>query len=197
MNRNQLHPKTATLNQKEKHVAKQLRFEALDWLANKFPAAFDNRTQIRPLKIGIMKDILHYAEEALSQGISKSKLREAVVVYTRRIDYLTCLKAKEVRIDLLGKPGEPVTAEEAERATQKIKTRVEKATKHAQNATKKASRAPSHSRELTPKFVSERSSTYTQQSKPGSGPSITIKRKFQTPAEAVMINRLKEKLLIE
>ena len=82
-----------------------------------------------------MDDILIHADSAAAAGLSKSKLREAVVLFTRRIDYLTCLKAREIRIDLQGIPGAPVTPEEAELATLKIKKRVEKGAKNARKAT--------------------------------------------------------------
>lgn len=129
-----LHPRTAAINQKQKNLSKQCRLQALQWLQNKFPAAFDNRLQIRPLNIGIMNEILQYAEEAETAGISKSKLREAVVLYTRRLDYLACLKARELRIDLLGNSSFPVSEDEAERAALKIKIRIEKSLKNAKKA---------------------------------------------------------------
>ena len=96
MSKHDLHPRTAILNQKEKNKCKLARLKALAWLAEKFPEAFCNQVRIRPLKIGIMDDIIRFTEEASAAGISKSKLREAVVVFTRRIDYLTCLKAREM-----------------------------------------------------------------------------------------------------
>ena len=126
-----LHPRTAAINQKQKNCSKQSRLQALTWLAMTFPQAFDNSQRIRPLKLGIMKDLLNCADQASESGISRSKLREAVVIFTRRIDYLTCLKAKEVRIDLFGNPEAVVTEDEAESAALKIKKRVEKNAKNA------------------------------------------------------------------
>lgn len=126
-----LHPRTAAINQKQKNQSKQSRLHALQWLQNKFPAAFDNRIQIRPLNIGIMNEILQHVQAAESAGISKSKLREAVVLYTRRLDYLACLKARELRIDLLGNTSIPVSEEDAESAAEKIKKRIEKSLKNS------------------------------------------------------------------
>ena len=107
------------------------RSEALVWLTAKFPNAFDNTRAINPLKVGIIEDILLCADEAALVGISRSKLREAVVVFTRRIDYLTCLKAREMRIDLYGNPVSTVTVDEAEKAAIKIKKRIEKCARNA------------------------------------------------------------------
>ena len=126
MRRPELHPRTAIINRTQKNASRRTKSLALSWLAEKFPQAFDTTQRIRPLKKGIMNDILAYAEEAAVAGLSKSKLREAVVVFTRRLDYLACLKAKEVRVDLLGNTVEHVTLEEAERAAGKIKKRIEK-----------------------------------------------------------------------
>lgn len=134
MKKNQLHPRTEIINSKQKIHCHEARLKALNWLAKKFPKAFDTTQSIHPLKKGIMDDILQFAEDAKNEGISKSKLRQAVVVFTRRIDYLACLKAQEYRIDLNGEFCEIVTKEEAELATQKIKKRVEKSIKNQKKA---------------------------------------------------------------
>ncbi len=126
MRKQELHPRTAVINKSQKNKSKNARSEALAWLAATFPPAFDNTLYISPLKIGIMADILKHADKAAEAGISNSKLREAVVLFTRRLDYLICLKSREMRIDLEGNPVSQVTEEEAECAAQKIKKRVEK-----------------------------------------------------------------------
>ncbi|WP_298624877.1 ProQ/FinO family protein [uncultured Legionella sp.] len=131
MRKQELHPRTAVINKSQKNQSKRSRSEALIWLAANFPLAFDNSLRIRPLKKGIMDDILHYADKAAEAGISKSKLREAVVVFTRRLDYLACLKAREMRIDLDGNEVSDVSEEEAEHAAAKIKKRVEKSVRNA------------------------------------------------------------------
>lgn len=131
MRKQELHPRTAVINKTQKNKSKKARTDALLWLAATFPAAFDNSLRIRPLKAGIMDDILLHADEAAQAGISKSKLREAVVVFTRRLDYLACLKLREKRIDLQGNDVAEVSAEEAEHAAAKIKKRVEKSIRNA------------------------------------------------------------------
>lgn len=135
MTRHVLHPHTAKLNRLQKLQSKQSRKEALTWLAERFPHAFDTRECIRPLAKGIMDDILAYAEEAAQQNISKSKLREAIVIFTRRIEYLTCLKSQEMRVNLLGDATEPVSKDEADKAALKIKRRIENTAKSAQKNT--------------------------------------------------------------
>ena len=131
MRKQELHPRTQLINNKQQNQAKTARHSALAWLSATFPQAFDNSLSIRPLKLGIMTDILALADKAAQAGISKSKLREAVVLFTRRIDYLVCLKAREMRIDLDGNPCEPVTDEDAAQASLKIKKRVERCAKNA------------------------------------------------------------------
>lgn len=134
MSKQILHPLTEKINQKQKAQAKQLRSNALRWLAKRFPKAFDDSSSIHPLKIGIMKDILAHADTA-SSGISLTKIREAVIIFTRKIDYLICLKAREMRIDLEGNPTVRVTEEEAAQAAEKIKKHIDKCAKIAkQNA---------------------------------------------------------------
>ena len=131
MRNQELHPRTVVVNKKQKNQAKKTRNEALLWLATTFPRAFDNSVSIQPLKLGIMADILAHEKKAAEAGISKSKLREAVVLFARRLDYLTCLKAREMRIDLEGNAIAPVTEEEAAHAAEKIKKRIEKSVKNA------------------------------------------------------------------
>lgn len=131
MRKQELHPRTAVINKSQKNHSKKARSDALLWLTANFPTAFDNTLRIRPLKTGIMEDILCFADKALEAGISKSKLREAVVLFTRRLDYLTCLKAREMRIDLQGNIVAEVTEEEAEHAAAKIKKRVDKSIRNA------------------------------------------------------------------
>jgi ProP effector len=126
MNKNQLHPRTEVLNSKQKQKSHQSRQEALTWLAKRFPQAFNTETSIQPLRVGIMQDILEFADEAFQNGISKSKLRQAVVVFTRRVDYLACLKAQGGRINLEGEICELVSEEDAQRAGLKIKKLIEK-----------------------------------------------------------------------
>ncbi|MDR3441981.1 MAG: ProQ/FinO family protein [Legionella sp.] len=131
MRKQELHPRTVVINKTQKNKSKKARTDALVWLATNFPTAFDNSVRIRPLKTGIMDDILLHADKALEAGISKSKLREAVVLFTRRLDYLACLKLREMRVDLQGNDFAEVSAEEAEHAAAKIKKRVEKSVRNA------------------------------------------------------------------
>ncbi|MDP3559379.1 MAG: ProQ/FinO family protein [Legionellaceae bacterium] len=180
MPRYPLHPITACLNKKQKNHAKQARSQALEWLAQRFPEAFETSQRIRPLKTGIMHDVLAITVEAEKAGISRTKLREAVVLFTRRLDYLTCLKAKEMRIDLDGQPTTFVTSEEAERAALKIKKRLEK--RNAQKATTSTPSSATHKPRQSFSFPSDENpsvSRYASSAKPTSrpGPQIIIRRK--------------------
>lgn len=176
MRRQELHPRTAVINKTQKNKSKKARNDALLWLAATFPQAFDNTLRIRPLKVGIMEDILIHANEAEALGISKSKLREAVVIFTRRIDYLTCLKAREMRIDLQGMPVAQVSDEDAERASGKIKKRVEKS---ARNARKNlAGKVPGYVRNASVPY----SQDYAAASFPERAPAFSAQNAAQQPA---------------
>ena len=136
--RHELHPHTTTINKAQKIQSKKAKNEALVWLTTTFPQAFDTTLRIRPLKTGIIEDILNYTDKAGPLGISRSKIREAVVLFTRRLDYLICLKTRERRIDLEGNPVEPVTEDEAERASVKIRKRIEKSARNMNKTTPKS-----------------------------------------------------------
>lgn len=203
MRKQALHPRTASINSKQKTQAKLARQQALSWLATTFPHAFDNSIQIQPLKTGIMEDILTHAESAALVGISKSKLREAVVLFTRRVDYLACLKAQETRIDLYGHPIEPVTAEEALHASLKIKKRIEKGIKNTRKtlvvktapSTTKAPSTPSQGaiKSLPPHQYPE-SAIYTQNTPTPKRPTTSVTIKPSRTYDPGAVARLKEKL---
>ncbi|MCC5791186.1 MAG: ProQ/FinO family protein [Legionellaceae bacterium] len=219
MRKQELHPRTAILNKKEKNRCRLARLQALAWLAKQFPEAFCNERRIRPLKIGIMDDVIAYAEEAAAHGISRSKLREAVVVFTRRVDYLTCLKAREMRVDLHGNPCGNVSEDDAERAAGKIRKRVEKSArnarkllagkaavyypksdKHALTETAPPDVSAAHAAlpEQLPKasFYPERSPAYSSQNATPakSAASIVVKHKPTRSYDPDVVARLKAKL---
>ena len=189
-----LHPHTAAINSKQKNHAKLARHDALAWLAEEFPKAFDNTSSIQPLKVGIINDILLHAEKAEQAGISKSKLREAVVIFTRRIDYLTCLKVRETRVDLNGELTTQVSSEDAERAALKIKRRIEKSAKNARATAPKKPVHPKqipsemHTPETLPAFSAQQAPVMTR-TKP-----VTIKHKTARAFDPSAVARLKEKL---
>ncbi len=199
MSKYALHPLTANINKKQKNKSKQLRMEAISWLAKTFPQAFDDTQSIHPLKKGIMDDILAHAERAAAVGISKSKLREAVISFTRKIDYLTCLKAREMRIDLDGNPTDQVTEEEATQAADKIKKHIEKSAKIArQNTTTPAASKTKYSSPLTQALSPQAHGSSNEQClytvpNPSRATTVVIKSKNKSyDPEAVA--RLKEKL---
>lgn len=209
MRKQALHPRTAIINKKQKNDSRQMRIKALQWLAQTFPKAFDNTIQIRPLKSGIMDDILVYANDAASLGISKSKLREAVVLFTRRIDYLASLKAREMRVDLEGRPVAAVTEEEAERAALKIKKRVEKSAKNVRkNMTGKTMTSGSTGDKREVNLNASSSFSYTADrayddsfsyknsttQQPAKAASVIVKRKPARQYDPEAVARLKEKL---
>lgn len=191
MRKQEIHPRTEIINKKQKNLSKKARQEALSWLAKKFPAAFDNTQTIRPLKKGIMQDILKYVNEAKQDGISISKLREAVVIYTRRIDYLITLKAREMRVDLEGNADILVSEEEAGRAAQKIKKRVEKSVK---NARKNLSNVTTCAKAYTHQDYNKEQNYFESNKVANKPPLVTIKTKSTRNFDPNAVTRLKEKL---
>ncbi len=208
MRKQPLHPRTEVLNIKQKNLSKKSKVEALRWLAKRFPEAFDSTARVRPLKIGIMHDILTCADEAAKDGISKSKLREAVVRFTRRTEYLASLKAREPRIDLFGNLGEIVSEEDALKAAQKIKLRVEKSIKNVkkqaaaaaaeQGKSKPVINIPKPEIPLYSSSASEKSIAYNMQDSfshaPRSAQQVVIKHKQSRQYDPEAVARLKEKL---
>jgi ProP effector len=121
---------TSPLMMKQKNQSRHARLQALRWVIQRFPNAFNTDTHINALQLGIMQELLKYADEAQAFGISKAKLREALVVFTRRLDYLACLKAQGPRVNLEGEIVGVVSEDEAKNAASKIKKLIEKSQKH-------------------------------------------------------------------
>lgn len=209
MRKQELHPCTVVLNKIQRNQSKKARLDALCWLAAQFPDAFDNSLRIRPLKIGVMQDILQYTDKAGEAGISKSKLREAVVLFTRRLDYLTCLKAREMRIDLAGVVVGEVSLEEAQHAAIKIKKRVEKSARNARKAStemadtqhndsyKKLSGKPSTpSYSMTEDYlpIYPARAQHNEGTPSNKASSVIVKHKTTRQFDPSVVARLKEKL---
>lgn len=202
--RQTLHPYTAIINKAQKTKSQQEKQQALKWLSQSFPAAFDTNQCIRPLKIGILQDILHYVETDKSCTLSKSKLREALVIFTRSIDYLACLKAQEMRIDLQGNPIALVTAEEAQNAGDKIRKKIERSIRlNRQQATnpnkEQASSYLVEKEENTqPTYGIEKTSAFTNQqwvsAANNTASNVVIKHKTSKQYDPSAVARLKEKL---
>jgi ProP effector len=122
----EIHPRTQQINRDQRAKARKACLDTLKWLATTFPAAFDTTQKVRPLKVGIINDILDYLDKNKVTTVSRSKLRQALVMFTRRMEYLVCLKCREPRIDLNGQPVSEVTDDEASQAREKIRQHVEK-----------------------------------------------------------------------
>lgn len=114
--------------------------ESLELLYKSFPKAFVKEGDCKPLKIGIFDELKERISDI--EGLSVSKVRAALRLYTSRLKYLYSVKEGAARIDLDGNEcGDTVNAEHAQYASEKIKeiNQKRKATKPAkkQNSPKK------------------------------------------------------------
>ena len=127
-----------------------------------------------------------------------------MVIFTRRVDYLTCLKAREMRVDLAGNPVAQVSEEEANLAAMKIKRRVEKSSKNARKVL--ATKASSHNHFVFNDQIkyqaehqnsllgSDDASSYRAQSSLPRAAPVVIKHKSTRAYDPDAVARLKEKL---
>lgn len=92
--------------------------EALELLYVHFPKAFIKEGDCKPLKIGILEDLK--TRIVGIEGLSISKVRAAVRVYTTRLRYFYSVREGAKRVDLDGKEVDSVTAEHAEYARTKF-----------------------------------------------------------------------------
>jgi len=123
------HPQTTIVNNIQREKSRAAVRQALSWLSTTFPKAFNVEGAIRPLKVNIDKDILEYAKNNGGLPISMSKFRMALIVFTRRMEYLTCVKMRNMRVDLNGEEVEQVSEEASQLAVLQIKKIVEKSSR--------------------------------------------------------------------
>jgi len=94
--------------------------ETLELLYKTFPKAFVKEGDVKPLKIGIFDDLKE--KVASIEGLSVSKVRAALRLYTSRLKYLYSVKEGAPRIDIDGNDcGDKVSAEHANYAKDRIK----------------------------------------------------------------------------
>lgn len=94
---------------------------ALATLCKFFPKTFLVKGEIRPLKVGIINDLL--TSPIFEQlGWSRNMVRRAVRFYATSPQYLKCVKEGAMRIDLDGNDADMVTATHEEYAQKLIKT---------------------------------------------------------------------------
>lgn len=208
---NHIHPVTKEVNKRQIELSNKAKIEALDWLAKTFPEVFNTENRVRPLKKGIMDDIFAYLDDNPEPTLSRSKLREAVVMFSRRMEYLVCLKCRNDRVDLNGNFASEVTLEESEMAMKKIKTYMhdfqERSNRANNNFRKEPRKASFESSDATSKqIVKETSSSSlhggaTLVAASGSActpqgvqTQVTIKRKIAKRIDPEAVARMKEKL---
>ncbi|MBQ4799699.1 RNA chaperone ProQ [Pseudoalteromonas sp. MMG006] len=88
--------------------------EVLEFLYQEFPQCFKQKDGIKPLKVGIFKDIAERIEG--SEKVSKTQVRQALRKYTSNWRYLEAVTKAEFRIDLDGNQGEKVEQEHIDHA---------------------------------------------------------------------------------
>ncbi|WP_026317615.1 RNA chaperone ProQ [Algicola sagamiensis] len=88
--------------------------EVISYLAEKFPSCFFIEGDVKPLKIGIFKDIAERLDEA--DKVSKTQVRQALRKYTSSWKYLRSVQENDHRIDLDGQQAEKLEEQHKEYA---------------------------------------------------------------------------------
>ncbi|MCH9756735.1 MAG: ProQ/FinO family protein [Gammaproteobacteria bacterium] len=102
------------------NTEKQKKIKIIDWLIEHFPAAFFKKPrQVKPLKVGILEDVIDFYDRLDTPPFSKRTLRSAFTYYCTSPAYLNAQKINKARIDLYGNEMELVTAEQAKYAKQR------------------------------------------------------------------------------
>ncbi|MEM0911605.1 MAG: RNA chaperone ProQ [Pseudomonadota bacterium] len=99
--------------------------EIIGFLCESFPLCFFNGNDVKPLKIGIFRDVADRLVD--EQRVSNRYLRIALRHYTNSWRYLSAVVEDASRIDLDGNEVESVSAQHAEHAAQQLKESKERA----------------------------------------------------------------------
>ena len=103
---------------------KQNILRAIDWLIDHFPQTFFKKSlDIKPLQIGIYKEIVTFYDRLETPPFSKKLLKDALNYYSASRPYLLCQKANAARIDLYGNEVDSVTEDQAKYAHQRFEQR--------------------------------------------------------------------------
>ena len=95
--------------------------DAVKQFAAAWPEAFsEDPKQVKPLAIGILQKILADRPAEL-EGLNSREIRTAMKFYTSRLSYHYAMKNAEHRVDLQGKPAEPVDDKARAHADEQIK----------------------------------------------------------------------------
>lgn len=98
----------------------------ISWFKEQFPKAFPLKaSNIKPLQLGIMDEILDYYDRLDYPPFSKKKLRSALNYYTASPSYLKTQVAGAMRVDLFGFDVEPVSDSQAEYAKERHQKYIE------------------------------------------------------------------------
>lgn len=96
---------------------KSQKLRILDWLIETFPAAFFKKSSdVKPLKIGILEDIIEFYQRLDSPPFSKKCLRLALNYYSASPYYLKSQIEGAARIDLSGNEVDYVSSQQAKYA---------------------------------------------------------------------------------
>jgi ProP effector len=100
--------------------------EIISWYKENFPKAFPARvSEIKPLQLGIMDEIMAFYDRMSYPPFSKKKLRAALNFYTSSPAYLKAQQPGAMRVDLFGFEVEPVQPEQAQYAQDKLQNYID------------------------------------------------------------------------
>lgn len=167
--------------------------EVLEFLYQEFPQSFKQKDGIKPLKVGIFKDIAERIEG--SEKVSKTQVRQALRKYTSNWRYLEAVTKSEFRVDLDGNQAEKVEQEHvdhAQKALEESRAKMAKRKKQQrprQDAdAKNTKKKPSHANKNA-----EKGSSVNKQAK--AAPAKRSGKIEPLPADEVKVNnKVKVKL---
>ena len=162
--------------------------EVLNYLFTEFPDCFKQKEGIKPLKVGIFKDIADRIEG--DERISKTQVRQALRKYTSNWRYLEAVTKHEFRIGLDGSNAEKVEQEHIDHAKKALEQSRAKLAKKRKSAPRNSSeKKPSH-KKATSVGKSAAVDTKVNSTKPNKSKPVRRNGKVEPlPAENIKTNQ--------
>lgn len=163
--------------------------EVLNYLYTEFPDCFKQKEGIKPLKVGIFKDIADRIDG--DERISKTQVRQALRKYTSNWRYLEAVAKHEFRIGLDGSAAEKVEQEHIEHANKALEQSRAKLAKKRKAAPRNNGDKKSHYKKAPSVGKTTAVDTKIKSSKSNKSKPVRSSGKVEAlPAADIKINQL-------
>jgi ProP effector len=162
--------------------------EVLNYLYTEFPDCFKQKEGIKPLKVGVFKDVADRIDG--DERISKTQVRQALRKYTSNWRYLEAVTKHKFRIDLDGNDAEQVEQEHIDHANNALEQSRAKLAKKRKSSPRNSGEKKTYHKNTTSVGKNTSGDTKIKSSKPSNSKSVRRSGKVEAlPLANIIINQ--------